>query len=310
LAAAFSSGGAGSQGFVGRLVTGLRAAATSAQQFGAGLAAAFTQGSAQATGFTATLRGTQAVAARLAVTVAEIGMGGLTAARTGVVSLALALRQATLAALGLGTAATAGLSGIAKTAVATASVLSLVGRAFSGIVAFASRLVGWVFFAMMAIEALRFLGVLDKVKDAIGNLWEMFGGNKQNLPEWLQSDREIKNTTAALIRGVAAAFAQRGYKLSGFEAKVRSTVLPGSGLSSSAAFEVLIGRILNGLFAGGAVSAIEIAQIGQYAENVYFGKPCGLMDQTASSVGGVVASLSLAVALTVMVASFHITKML
>lgn len=200
LAAAFSSGGAGSQGFVGRLVTGLRAAATSAQQFGAGLAAAFTQGSAQATGFTATLRGTQAVAARLAVTVAEIGMGGLTAARTGVVSLTLALRQATLAALGLGTAATAGLSGIAKTAVATASVLSLVGRAFSGIVAFASRLVGWVFFAMMAIEALRFLGVLDKVKDAIGNLWEMFGGNKQNLPEWLQSDREIKNTTATLER--------------------------------------------------------------------------------------------------------------
>lgn len=97
-----------------------------------------------------------------------------------------------------------------------------------------------------------------------------------------------KNTTAALIRGVAAAFAQRGYKLAGFDAKVKSTVLPGSGLSSSAAFEVLIGRILNGLFANNAVSAIEIAQIGQYAENVYFGKPCGLMDQMASSVGGLV----------------------
>ena len=99
---------------------------------------------------------------------------------------------------------------------------------------------------------------------------------------------EEKNSTAALIRGVAAAFAQRGYKLAGFDAKVKSTVLPGSGLSSSAAFEVLIGRILNGLFADGAVSAIEIAQIGQYAENVYFGKPCGLMDQMASSVGGLV----------------------
>lgn len=97
-----------------------------------------------------------------------------------------------------------------------------------------------------------------------------------------------KNTTAALIRGVAAAFAQRGYKLAGFDAKVKPTVLPGSGLSSSAAFEVLIGRILNGLFANNAVSAIEIAQIGQYAENVYFGKPCGLMDQMASSVGGLV----------------------
>ena len=87
---------------------------------------------------------------------------------------------------------------------------------------------------------------------------------------------------------MAAAFAQRGYKLAGFDAKVSSTVLPGSGLSSSAAFEVLIGRILNGLFADNAVSAIEIAQIGQYAENVYFGKPSGLMDQMASSVGGLV----------------------
>ena len=70
--------------------------------------------------------------------------------------------------------------------------------------------------------------------------------------------------------------------------RVKSTVLPGSGLSSSAAFEVLIGRILNGLFADNAVSAIEIAQIGQYAENVYYGKPSGLMDQMASSVGGLV----------------------
>ena len=104
----------------------------------------------------------------------------------------------------------------------------------------------------------------------------------------LNAKEAEKNTTAALIRGVAAAFAQRGYKLTGFDAKVRSTVLPGSGLSSSAAFEVLIGRILNGLFADNAVSAIEIAQIGQYAENVYYGKPSGLMDQMASSVGGLV----------------------
>ena len=104
----------------------------------------------------------------------------------------------------------------------------------------------------------------------------------------LKIREEEKNTTAALIRGVAAAFAQRGYKLAGFDAKVKSTVLPGSGLSSSAAFEVLIGRILNGLFADNAVSAIEIAQIGQYAENVFYGKPSGLMDQMASSVGGLV----------------------
>lgn len=97
-----------------------------------------------------------------------------------------------------------------------------------------------------------------------------------------------KNTTAALIRGVAAAFSQQGAKLQGFDARVRSSVLPGSGLSSSAAFEVLIGTICNELFFNQKLSAVEIAQVGQYAENVYFGKPCGLMDQTASSVGGMV----------------------
>ena len=101
-----------------------------------------------------------------------------------------------------------------------------------------------------------------------------------------QSD-EI-NGTASLIRGVAARFVELGCKVEGFDAYVESTVLPGSGLSSSAAFEVLVGTIINGMFFGGKVSAPEIAMIGQYAENVFFGKPCGLMDQTASSVGGLV----------------------
>ena len=96
------------------------------------------------------------------------------------------------------------------------------------------------------------------------------------------------NTTKALVRGVAASFVQRGAELKGFLAKVKSTVLPGSGLSSSAAFEVLIGTIINELFLEKKLTPVEIAQIGQYAENVYFGKPCGLMDQTASSVGGMV----------------------
>lgn len=104
----------------------------------------------------------------------------------------------------------------------------------------------------------------------------------------LSVHEEEKNTTAALIRGVAAAFSQRGAKLQGFDAWVRSSVLPGSGLSSSAAFEVLIGTICNEMFFNQKLSAVEIAQVGQYAENVYFGKPCGLMDQTASSVGGMV----------------------
>ncbi len=99
---------------------------------------------------------------------------------------------------------------------------------------------------------------------------------------------EEKNTTAALVRGVAAGFARRGAVLGGFEASVTSTVLPGSGLSSSASFEVLIGTILNELFFDRKLSAVEIAQIAQWAENAYFGKPCGLMDQAASSVGGMV----------------------
>jgi len=97
-----------------------------------------------------------------------------------------------------------------------------------------------------------------------------------------------KNTTLALIRGVAASFRDMGYTLRGFDAYVISDVLRGSGLSSSAAFEVLVGVILNGLFCQEQVSAVKIAQIGQYAENVYFGKPSGLMDQMASSVGNLV----------------------
>ncbi len=110
---------------------------------------------------------------------------------------------------------------------------------------------------------------------------------KVNLDD-LAVREEEKNTTAALIRGVASSFVQRGATLQGFDAVVNSTVLPGSGLSSSAAFEVLFGTILNELFFDKNLSAVEIAQIGQYAENVYFGKPCGLMDQMASSVGSLV----------------------
>ena len=96
------------------------------------------------------------------------------------------------------------------------------------------------------------------------------------------------NSTPALIRGVAARFAQLGCTLGGFDAYCESTVLPGSGLSSSAAFEVLVGTIINHLFFEARASQPEVAQIGQYAENVFFGKPSGLMDQTASAVGGLV----------------------
>ena len=96
------------------------------------------------------------------------------------------------------------------------------------------------------------------------------------------------NTTPALIRGVAARFLQLGCEVRGFDAYVESTVLPGSGLSSSAAFEVLVGTVINSLFFAGKATQPQIAMIGQYAENVFFGKPSGLMDQTASAVGGLV----------------------
>ena len=109
-----------------------------------------------------------------------------------------------------------------------------------------------------------------------------------DLMELTPREDEI-NSTPSLIRGVAARFAQMGCQVKGFDAYCESTVLPGSGLSSSAAYEVLIGTIINGLFFDGKVSQPEIAMIGQYAENVFFGKPCGLMDQMASAVGNLVA---------------------
>jgi len=100
---------------------------------------------------------------------------------------------------------------------------------------------------------------------------------------------EEAGTSAALVRGVAAELAGMGHPIGGFDACVHSQVLIGSGLSSSAAFEVLIGVILNHFFCGNAVDAVTLAKIGQRAENVWFGKPCGLMDQTACAVGGAVA---------------------
>lgn len=104
------------------------------------------------------------------------------------------------------------------------------------------------------------------------------------------SDLAVKETengkAAALIRGVCAAFEKNGYKLGGFDAYTTSNVLKGSGLSSSAAFEVLVSNIINGLYNDGKADALSIAKYSQFAEREFFGKPCGLLDQMASSVGG------------------------
>ncbi|MBR6313269.1 MAG: galactokinase [Clostridia bacterium] len=106
------------------------------------------------------------------------------------------------------------------------------------------------------------------------------------------SDLAVRDADAgrsrSLVRGMLDRFVQLGYKVGGFDATTASQVLSGSGLSSSAAFEVLIGTLINHLYNDGKVSPVEIAKIAQYAENVHFKKPCGLLDQMACSVGGFV----------------------
>ncbi len=104
----------------------------------------------------------------------------------------------------------------------------------------------------------------------------------------LEPNEKEYGRASALIRGMCGEFKKCGYNVGGFVAYTTSNVLKGSGLSSSAAFEVLIGNILSGLYNNNSIDAVEIAKIAQRAENIYFGKPCGLMDQMASSVGGFV----------------------
>ena len=113
------------------------------------------------------------------------------------------------------------------------------------------------------------------------------------MDEILLDDLDVKEAefgkSVSIIRGIIKKVTDLGYKVEGFNAYTESNVLQGSGLSSSAAFEVLVGTILSHLFADNKIDAVEIAKIGQFAENVYYNKPCGLLDQMASSVGAVVA---------------------
>ncbi len=118
---------------------------------------------------------------------------------------------------------------------------------------------------------------------------EGFPEDKVLASEIAEPIEERKFTSSAIIAGMEKAFLDRGLAVGGFVAYTVSDVLKGSGLSSSAAFEVMIGNILNHLYNGGAVDNVEIAKMAQFAENVYFGKPCGLMDQTACAVGGFIS---------------------
>lgn len=104
----------------------------------------------------------------------------------------------------------------------------------------------------------------------------------------LEKREEEEGTSVGIIRGMAYGLKQNGHTIGGFQAYVTSDVLNGAGMSSSAAFETLVGTVISGLYNNMEISPVEIAQVAQYAENVFFGKPCGLMDQMACSVGGLI----------------------
>lgn len=132
----------------------------------------------------------------------------------------------------------------------------------------------------IAVTALREDNTVNIFAEGFGNT--VIGIDDLSLRE------DEKGTTPSLIRGVLAGLKKAGFTLGGFDAYITSDVLIGAGLSSSAAFETLIGTIVSGMFNNMSIDPVEIAKTGQYAENVYFGKPCGLMDQMACSVGNLV----------------------
>jgi galactokinase len=128
------------------------------------------------------------------------------------------------------------------------------------------------------------IGIVTKAKDikVVSDTYDIASIDVSNVT---MKEEEV-GTSEALIRGVVSRYQQLGYTTGGFKGYFTSDVLVGSGLSSSAAFEVLIGTILSGLYNSMKIDPVVIGQVGQYAENVYFKKPCGLMDQCASAVGG------------------------
>lgn len=140
---------------------------------------------------------------------------------------------------------------------------------------------GRVLAASVSLDAIAVAGRVDEPLVRIQKLCEI------RLDELDKKTRE-EGTTKGLIRGVLAGLKQQGYKMGGFCAYITSDVLSGSGLSSSAAFETLIGTVVSGLYNHAEIPAVTIAQTGRYAENVYFGKPSGLMDQMACAIGGMV----------------------
>lgn len=144
---------------------------------------------------------------------------------------------------------------------------------------------GEVLAASINLDAIAVVGKIDAPE--IKLLSDGYPMITVDLSQLEKRDAE-EGTSAGLIRGMAYGLKKNGHAIGGFQAYVTSDVLNGAGMSSSAAFEVLVGTILSGLYNGMSISPVEIAQVAQYAENVYFGKPCGLMDQMACSVGGLI----------------------
>lgn len=144
---------------------------------------------------------------------------------------------------------------------------------------------GMVLAASINLDA---VAIVNKNEDSLVKVVSEGYGMIELSAEELEKNPAEESTSIGLIRGVLSGLKRRGYKVGGFNAYVTSDVLNGAGMSSSAAFETIIGTIISGLFNDMSISMVEIAQAGQFAENVFFGKPCGLMDQTACAVGGLI----------------------
>ena len=140
---------------------------------------------------------------------------------------------------------------------------------------------GCVLAAAVNLDAIAVVGRVDNKIKVLSDDFDIAPINLEDL----EIKKAEEGTSEALIRGVCARLKELGYNVGGFNAFITSDVLMGAGLSSSAAFETIIGTIISGLYNDMTIDPVVIAQVGQYAENVYFGKPCGLMDQCASSVG-------------------------
>ncbi len=132
------------------------------------------------------------------------------------------------------------------------------------------------------------IGVVSKQENVIKVVSDSFDIKPIDIRDLEKKEDEV-GTSEALIRGVVYKLKELGYKVGGFKAFITSDVLMGAGLSSSAAFETMIGTIIDGLYNDMKIDMVTIAKVGQYAENVYFGKPCGLMDQCACAVGGLIS---------------------